>query len=90
MNPSDIALLIGAADVQTAVAEGTAERSSLRVKIHPERMAGMRARLGNLCLAGNEGAGARLLLQAPRRAICSVILSVCSVVACTRNGRKRD
>jgi NADPH:quinone reductase-like Zn-dependent oxidoreductase len=53
INPSDLGLLIGAADVGSLVQEG----SGLTFTVPPARLAAMQGRLGESLLVGNEGAG---------------------------------
>ena len=57
INPSDIGLLFGAADMGTAKASGTAERPVLTARIPERAMKGMAARIGQSLPVGNEGAG---------------------------------
>lgn len=57
LNPSDIGLLFGAADMGTAKASGTADRPVLTATVPERLMAGMAARLGQSMPVGNEGAG---------------------------------
>ena len=57
INPSDIGLLLGPADVSTLRASGTAERPVLAFEVPRERMAAVRGRLGQSLAVGNEGAG---------------------------------
>lgn len=57
LNPSDIGLLFGAADMSTAKAAGTADRPVLTATMPERLMAGMAARLGQSMPVGNEGAG---------------------------------
>lgn len=57
LNPSDLALLIGPADVSKAEYGGTAERPVVKAPI-PEHLMGMvKPRLGQSLAVGNEGAG---------------------------------
>ncbi len=57
LNPSDLALLIGPADVSKAEYSGTAERPVVKAPI-PEHLMGMvKPRLGQSLAVGNEGAG---------------------------------
>jgi len=57
LNPSDLALLFGPADMSTAVAGGTPERPVVTADI-PEKFMGMvAARVGESMAVGNEGAG---------------------------------
>tara|TARA_R110002095_G_scaffold175424_1_gene152856 strand:- start:3127 stop:4251 length:1125 start_codon:yes stop_codon:yes gene_type:complete len=57
INPSDLALLLGPADVSTAVAGGTRERPVITATIPREMMAGVASRIGQSMAVGNEGAG---------------------------------
>lgn len=57
INPSDLGLLLGPADVSTLRAEGTPERPILTFDVPAGRMAAMQARLGQSLPVGNEGAG---------------------------------
>ena len=57
INPSDLGLLLGPADVSTLSATGSAERPTLRFTVPTERLGGVRARIGQSLPVGNEGAG---------------------------------
>ena len=57
INPSDIGLLFGAADIATARASGHADSPAVTMQIAPQLMKSMAARLGQSLPAGNEGAG---------------------------------
>ncbi|KTT70885.1 zinc-binding dehydrogenase [Sphingomonas endophytica] len=57
INPSDLGLLLGPADVSTLEEIGGGDRPALRFRIPPARLASVRARLGQSLPAGNEGAG---------------------------------
>ena len=57
INPSDLGLLIGPADVSTMRQRGTAERPELVFDVPQGRMAAVSARLGQSLPVGNEGAG---------------------------------
>jgi NADPH:quinone reductase len=57
INPSDIGLLFGAADMSTAVQSGSPERPVLRATVPPAFMKAMAGRLDESMPAGNEGAG---------------------------------
>lgn len=57
INPSDIGLLLGAADVASGVASGTPEQPVTTLQIAPRLMKGMAARVGQSMPVGNEGAG---------------------------------
>ena len=57
LNPSDIGLLFGAADIRTAAASGTATSPVVHMQITPAAMKSMAGRLGQSMPVGNEGAG---------------------------------
>lgn len=57
INPSDLGLLLGPADISTLRAEGTAGRPVLTFDVPAARLAGVTARLGQSLPVGNEGAG---------------------------------
>ena len=57
LNPSDIGLLFGAADIATARLSGTAVSPVVSLQIPDRLMAGMAARVGQSLPVGNEGAG---------------------------------
>ncbi|WP_375286966.1 zinc-binding dehydrogenase [Sphingomonas sp.] len=57
INPSDLGLLLGPADVSTMQAGGSAERPVLTFAIPEGRLSGIKARLGQSMPVGNEGAG---------------------------------
>ncbi|MDD5335329.1 MAG: zinc-binding dehydrogenase [Rhodoferax sp.] len=57
INPSDIGLLFGAADISTAKVSGTPASPVVTARIPERAMKGMAARLGQSLPVGNEGAG---------------------------------
>jgi NADPH2:quinone reductase len=57
INPSDIGLLFGAADLSQAQVSGTAERPVVRAPVPAAAMKAMAPRLGQALAVGNEGAG---------------------------------
>jgi NADPH:quinone reductase-like Zn-dependent oxidoreductase len=57
INPSDLGLLTGAADMTTAKASGTREQPVITAKVPEAGMKGMAARLDESMPVGNEGAG---------------------------------
>ncbi|MEM5518680.1 zinc-binding dehydrogenase [Henriciella sp. AS95] len=57
INPSDLGLLVGAADLSTATQSGTADRPVITAKIPEQAMRAMKARVGQSLPVGNEGAG---------------------------------
>ena len=58
INPSDIGLLFGAADISTARVSGTPASPVVTAQIPARLMKGMAGRLGQSLPVGNEGAGA--------------------------------
>lgn len=57
INPSDMGLLFGAADLQTRVPSGTATHPVVTMQIPERAMKSMQGRLGQSLPVGNEGAG---------------------------------
>ncbi|GGE19278.1 NADH oxidoreductase [Polymorphobacter glacialis] len=57
INPSDLGLLVGAADMSTAVQSGTADRPVVTASIPPQFMRAMAARTGESMAVGNEAGG---------------------------------
>src|SRR3979409_1148809 len=57
INPSDLGLLVGAADMTTAKASGTRESPVVTAKIPEAAMRAMAGRLDESMPVGNEGAG---------------------------------
>ncbi|MBC9033027.1 zinc-binding dehydrogenase [Sphingomonas sp. JC676] len=57
INPSDLGLLLGPADVASLRASGTSERPILTFDVPAARLAAVRGRLGQSLPVGNEGAG---------------------------------
>ena len=57
LNPSDIGLLFGAADIQTRVLSGTSTHPLVTLKIPERAMKSMQGRLDQSLPVGNEGAG---------------------------------
>jgi NADPH:quinone reductase len=57
INPSDIGLLFGAADLSTAKVSGTTAHPVVTARIPEPAMKGMAARVGQSLPVGNEGAG---------------------------------
>lgn len=62
INPSDLGLLLGPADMATLASGGTPDRPTLTATIPPGRMGMMKPRLDESMAVGNEGAG--LVVQA--------------------------
>ena len=57
LNPSDLGLLLGPADLSTMAAEGTEESPQLTAAVPREAMASLAARIDQPMQVGNEGAG---------------------------------
>jgi len=57
INPSDIGLLFGAADMRSARVSGAGASAVVTADIPPAAMKGMAARVGQSMVVGNEGAG---------------------------------
>lgn len=57
INPSDLGLLLGPADLATLQASGTAERPVVAFDVQPQHLPAMQARVGQSLAVGNEGAG---------------------------------
>ncbi|MGJ4885266.1 zinc-binding dehydrogenase [Bradyrhizobium sp. HKCCYLRH3097] len=57
INPSDLGLLVGAADLATMQASGTKERPVITAKVSEAGMRAMAGRLDESLAVGNEGAG---------------------------------
>ena len=72
LNPSDLGLLFGGADMTTAEASGTAESPVVTAKIAPVVMNAMAARVGQSLPVGNEGAG--VVIQAGASAAAQALL----------------
>ena len=57
INPSDLGLLFGGADMTTATASGAPDRPVVRATVPPGAMRAMAARIGQSLPVGNEGGG---------------------------------
>src|SRR5437667_10759099 len=57
INPSDLGLLVGYADLDDAVASGSADSPVVTAPVPPAYMRAVQARIGQSLLVGNEGAG---------------------------------
>ena len=57
INPSDIGLLFGAADLATVAVDGPADRPRVRARVPAAAMGAMAGRVGLALPAGNEGCG---------------------------------
>ncbi|QHI97705.1 NADH oxidase [Xylophilus rhododendri] len=72
LNPSDLGLLFGAADLGTARYGGTADRPVLNAQVPETAMKSMQGRLGQSLPVGNEGAG--LVVRAGASAAAQALL----------------
>ena len=72
VNPSDIGLLFGAADMASARQSGTARNPVLHASIPPRLMPAMAGRIGQSLPVGNEGAG--VVLEAGPSAAAQALL----------------
>jgi NADPH2:quinone reductase len=57
LNPSDLGLLLGPADLATIAASGTADRPVVTASVNPAFLPSLQARIGEAMAVGNEGAG---------------------------------
>lgn len=57
LNPSDLGLLLGPADLSTIAAGGTADRPVVTASVNPAFLPSLQARIGEPMAVGNEGAG---------------------------------
>ena len=57
INPSDLGLLFGMADMSTATVSGTPERPVVTARVPPNLMRNLSARVDQSMPVGNEGAG---------------------------------
>ena len=57
INPSDLGLLLAAADLETATSTGSPSEPVVTAEISPQVMRGLSARIGQSMPVGNEGAG---------------------------------
>jgi len=57
LNPSDLGLLLGPADLSTIAASGTADRPVVTASVNPAFLPSLQARIGEAMAVGNEGAG---------------------------------
>jgi NADPH2:quinone reductase len=72
INPSDLGLLLGPADLSTATRSGTAELPIVTARIPEQAMKGLAARVGQSMPVGNEGAG--IVVQAGSSAAAQALL----------------
>ena len=72
INPSDLGLLFGPADMGTAKLSGTAERPIVTAEVPSALLKGLAARVGQALPVGNEGAG--VVVEAGSSAIAQALL----------------
>ncbi len=68
LNPSDLGLLFGGADMTTAQASGTGDRPVVSARVAPQVLAAMAGRLDQSLPVGNEGAGVVIAAGSSREA----------------------
>ena len=86
INPSDLGLLFGAADLSTARQSGTAERPVITASIPDGLMKAMAGRVDQSMPVGNEGAG--VVVKAGTSAAAQALLGktvATLAAACTRS-----
>ena len=76
INPSDLGLLLGPADLSTMRVRGGGERPALMLSVPQPRRASMAARLGQSMPVGNEGAGTVIRAGADARALLGRIVGM--------------
>lgn len=69
INPSDLGLLLGPANVASLRSSGTTDRPALTFDIDEGRLAGIHARIGQALPVGNEGAGTVIAAGADAKAL---------------------
>lgn len=69
INPSDLGLMFGAADVSTMEGSGTRERPVATLTVSSDKLPSMRARIGQSLAIGNEGAGTVVAAGAEAKAL---------------------
>ena len=84
LNPSDMGLLFGGADMAAAVASGSAERPVVTAPIPDAAMRGLAGRVGTPMPVGNEGAGTVVAAGGLRpRGLCWARSSLRRAAECT-------
>jgi len=69
INPSDLGLLVGPADLSSIRSEGSTDRPSLAFDVPKERLRAVAARVGQSLPVGNEGAGTVVAAGASAKAL---------------------
>lgn len=92
ISPSDLALLVGPADLATARAAGTADRPAVIATVPPQRLPMVQARLDQSLPVGNEGAGVVIETGEAARALLGKTVSLVGggMYAQYRVARARD
>ena len=75
INPSDLGVLLGPADLSTIRSGGTGDRPTATASIPRSRMAGLAGRLDESMLVGNEGAGVAVKAGAELQALIGRMLA---------------
>ena len=76
LNPSDLGLLLGAADMSTAKLSGTAEQPVVTASVPPGLMRAMAGRMDESMPVGNEGAGVVVAAGANARALLGKTVAI--------------
>ena len=76
LNPSDLGLLLGAADMSTATLSGTAEQPVVTASVPPGLMRAMAGRLDESMPVGNEGAGVVVAAGANAQALLGKTVAI--------------
>ena len=76
INPSDLGLLLGPADLATAKLSGTAERPVMTANVPPQYLRAMTARLDDSLPVGNEGAGVVVAAGANAQALLGQTVAI--------------
>ena len=84
MNPSDLGLLFGAADLSTAKASGTPDRPVITAAVPEKLMKGMGGRLDQSMPVGNEAAGV-VVKAGSSEAAQALLGKTVAIVLCGRN-----
>jgi NADPH:quinone reductase-like Zn-dependent oxidoreductase len=76
LNPSDLGLLLGPADMTTAKASGTADSPAITASVPQQTLKGLAARLDQSMPVGNEGAGVVVKAGANAKALLGKTVSM--------------
>ncbi len=76
LNPSDLGLLLGPADMTTAKASGTADSPVITASVPQQTLKGLAARLDQSMPVGNEGAGVVVKAGANAKALLGKTVSM--------------